>query len=42
MSPLTVPAASASEAARTLHELAPLGELDRTGKPAPLVIGDLR
>lgn len=42
MSPLTVPAASASEAARTLHELARLGELDRTGNPAPLVIGDLR
>lgn len=42
MSPLTVPAASASEAARTLHELARLGELDRTGNPAPVVIGDLR
>src|SRR5699024_5547864 len=35
-------AASASEAARTLRELARLGELDRTGKAAPVVIGDLR
>lgn len=42
MPPLTVPAASASEAARTLRELARLGELDRTGNPAPVVIGDLR
>ena len=42
MSPFTVPAASASEAARTLRELARLGELDRTGNPAPVVIGDLR
>jgi len=42
MSPFTIPAASASEAARTLHELARLGELDRTGNPAPVVIGDLR
>lgn len=42
MSSLTVPAASASEAARTLRELARLGELDRTGRAAPVVIGDLR
>lgn len=36
------PAAYASEAARTLRQLARLGELDRTGTTAPAVISDLR
>lgn len=42
MPSFTFSAAYASEAARTLHELARLGELDRTGTSAPAVIHDLR
>lgn len=42
MSPFMFSAASASEAARTLREIARPGELDRTGASAPVVLNDLR